>query len=99
MEEKLKIKLSIADRVYPLTIDPKQEEGLRKAAKNIDQLAKRFEQNYAVRDKQDVLAMCALQFASKIEQGGINASESIEVAKERLKALDELVQLKLGGLE
>ena len=30
MEEKLKIKLSIADRVYPLTIDPKQEEGLRK---------------------------------------------------------------------
>ncbi|MEM1338121.1 MAG: cell division protein ZapA [Bacteroidota bacterium] len=96
MEEKLKIKLSIADRVYPLTIDPRQEEGLRKAAKNIDHLAKRFEQNYAVRDKQDVLAMCALQFASKIEQGGINTSESIEVAKERLKALDELVQQKLG---
>jgi len=34
MSEKLKIKLSIADRVYPLTIDPSQEEGLRKAAKN-----------------------------------------------------------------
>ncbi len=96
MEEKLKIKLSIADRVYPLTIDPRQEEGLRKAAKNIDQLAKKFEQNYAVRDKQDVLAMCALQFASKIEQGGISASESINEAKERLKALDELVQVKLG---
>ena len=47
MEEKLKIKLSIADRVYPLTIDPKQEEGLRKAAKNIDFLARKFEQNYA----------------------------------------------------
>ena len=72
MEEKLKIKLSIVDRVYPLTIDPKQEEGLRKAAKNIENLAKKFEQNYAVRDKQDVLAMCALQFASKIEQGGID---------------------------
>ena len=72
MAEKLKIKLSIADRVYPLTIDPFQEEGLRKAAKNIEQLAKKFEQNYAVRDKQDVLAMCALQFASKIEQKGID---------------------------
>ena len=36
MDEKLKIKLSIADRVYPLTIDPRQEEGLRKAAKNIE---------------------------------------------------------------
>ena len=51
MSDKLKIKLSIADRVYPLTIDPAQEEGLRKAAKNIEQLAKKFEQNYAVRDK------------------------------------------------
>ena len=96
MEEKLKIKLSIADRVYPLTIDPKHEEGLRKAAKNIDHLAKKFEQNYAVRDKQDVLAMCALQFASKIEQSGINESESTKEAKEKLKALDELVHTRLG---
>lgn len=96
MSEKLKIKLSIADRVYPLTIDPSQEEGLRKAAKNIEQLAKKFEQNYAVRDKQDVLAMCALQFASKIEQGGIDQSEGTLKATERLRSLDELVNSKLG---
>jgi len=96
MQERLKIKLSIADRVYPLTIDPSQEEGLRKAAKNIEQLAKKFEQNYAVRDKQDVLAMCALQFASKIEQSGIDRSKGTEEVKERLKALDELVNSKLS---
>ncbi len=96
MSEKLKIKLSIADRVYPLTIDPSQEEGLRKAAKNIEQLAKKFEQNYAVRDKQDVLAMCALQFASKIEQGGIEQTEGTKEAEERLKALDDLVNSKLA---
>ena len=96
MEEKLKIKLSIADRVYPLTIDPKQEEGLRKAAKNIDQLAKKFEQSYAVRDKQDVLAMCALQFASKIEQSGINESENIKTATERLNVLNQLLQNKIS---
>ena len=89
MEEKLKIRLSIADRVYPLTIDPKHEEGLRKAAKNINLLVKKFEQNYAVRDKQDVLAMCALQFASKIEQTGINELENTATVKSRLKALDE----------
>jgi cell division protein ZapA len=28
-------------------------------------MMKQFEENYAVRDKQDVLAMCALQFASQ----------------------------------
>jgi cell division protein ZapA len=96
MSEKLKIKLSIADRVYPLTIDPKQEEGLRKAAKNIEQLAKNFEKNYAVRDKQDVLAMCALQFASKIEQKSIEQTEDTTEVTARLKALDELVSQRLG---
>lgn len=97
MSDKLKIKLSIADRVYPLTIDPSQEEGLRKAAKNIEQLAKKFEQNYAVRDKQDVLAMCALQFASKIEQKGIEHTEGTQEAEQRLQALSELVQAKLAS--
>ena len=96
MAERLKIKLSIADRVYPLTIDPSQEEGLRKAAKNIEQLAKKFEQNYAVRDKQDVLAMCALQFASKIEQKGIDKAEDSKEVVERLIALDQLVNSKLS---
>lgn len=95
MSDKLKIKLSIADRVYPLTIDPSQEEGLRKAAKNIDELAKKFEKNYAVRDKQDVLAMCALQFASKIEQQGIDQTTGTKEAQERLKVLSDLVQSKL----
>ena len=28
MGDKLKIKLSVANRIYPLTIDPSQEEGL-----------------------------------------------------------------------
>ena len=95
MAEKLKIKLSIADRVYPLTIDPSQEEGLRKAAKSIDQLAKKFEQNYAVRDKQDVLAMCALQFASKLEQGSLSSNEDSKLATDRLKALEALVEANL----
>lgn len=98
MDERLKIKLSIADRVYPLTIDPSQEEGLRKAAKNIEQLAKKFEQNYAVRDKQDVLAMCALQFASKYEQRDIDSNEDQEEALGRLKALGEMLGSELSQL-
>jgi cell division protein ZapA len=81
MNEKLKIKLSIADRIYPLTVTVEQEEGMRSAAKKIDNMIKKFEENYAVRDKQDVLAMCALQFASQVEQkqfnNTINGTETI----------------------
>tara|TARA_R110000868_G_scaffold358814_4_gene620569 strand:- start:19 stop:312 length:294 start_codon:yes stop_codon:yes gene_type:complete len=92
MSEKLKIKLSIANRVYPLTIDANQEEGLRKAAKNIEAMIKQFEQSYSVRDKQDVLAMCALQFASQVEQKTIDKENVNEHIEDKLHALDGLLQ-------
>ena len=93
MEEKLKIKISIADRVYPLTVDASQEEGLRSASKKIDMMIKQFEENYAVRDKQDVLAMCALQFASQVEQeqidNAMNGSETIDRLQKINAVLDQ----------
>ena len=89
MDEKLKIKISIADRVYPLTVDPSQEEGLRTASKKIDKMIKQFEENYAVRDKQDVLAMCALQFAAQVEQKQISKSQDDETSLTRLQNLDK----------
>ena len=91
MDEKLKIKISIADRIYPLTVDMSQEEGLRSASKKIDVMIKQFEENYAVRDKQDVLAMCALQFAS--ESMG-PAKNSIEPSKNS-QAREKVKQLNL----
>ena len=95
MSDALKIKLSIADRVYPLTIQAHQEEGLRKAAKKIEAMIKQFEQSYAVRDKQDVLAMCALQFAAQTEQKSINNGNEVQQAEEKLKSLNELLQKHL----
>ncbi len=91
MDEKLKIKLSIADRVYPLTVDMSQEEGLRSASKKIDIIIKQIEENYAVRDKQDVLAMCALQFASQLEQKQIDKSVDNVENNDRLKKINELL--------
>ena len=89
MDDKLKIKISIADRVYPLTVDFAQEEGLRSASKKIDTMIRQFEENYAVRDKQDVLAMCALQFATQVEQKQIDSSTGLEEALLRLAKMDE----------
>ncbi|WP_268847519.1 cell division protein ZapA [Flavobacterium aestivum] len=91
MDEKLKIKISIADRVYPLTVDFSQEEGLRSASRKIDAMIKQFEENYAVRDKQDVLAMCALQFASQVEQKQIDNIINGEETVERLNKINLLL--------
>ncbi|HMC01280.1 MAG TPA: cell division protein ZapA [Flavobacteriaceae bacterium] len=97
MSEKLKIKLSIANRVYPLTIEASQEEGLRKAAKNIEAMIKQFEQSYSVRDKQDVLAMCALQFASQTEQKTIDKQNVNEHVETKLNDINELLQSYLNS--
>src|SRR5690625_7731803 len=91
MSDQLRIKLSIADRDYPLTIKSDQEVGLRIAAKRINDLIKQFEKSYAVRDKQDVLAMCALQFASQYEQSILVMDYDKEESYKRLTGcLEEL---------
>lgn len=65
MDSTLKIKVNIANRTYPLTIKREEEEDIRAAVKQINEAVKRFEDRYAVKDKQDVLAMCALQIATQ----------------------------------
>ncbi len=78
---KIKVNVVIAGRTYPLSVaNTDEEQGMRSAAKNINDLIAKFEQNYAVSDKQDVLAMCALQFASKSEIVSLtNTKENTEV--------------------
>ena len=84
MSNKLKIKLSVANRVYPLTINPSQEEGLRLASQQINNLIKKFEQNYSVQDKQDALAMCALQIASGKKQERLNKENVMNDIEEKI---------------
>lgn len=63
--EELSVKVVIAGRTYPLTIKRSEEESVRKAARYINESIKKYEENYSVRDKQDLLAMFALQTASQ----------------------------------
>jgi cell division protein ZapA len=96
MADKIKIRVTIANRVYPLNIgSPNEEEGMRKAAKKINELVMRFEQDYAVSDKQDVLAMCALQFASALEINSINGDAAVKEATNRLTELHQLLVEKI----
>lgn len=87
MDEQLRIRVSIGDRMYPLKINPEREEGIRSAVKKIEELSQEFEKGYAVKDKQDVLAMCALHFASNIEQKDVQSNEEYEQAKVLLEKM------------
>jgi cell division protein ZapA len=97
VSNKLKINIIIAGRSYPLSVNnTKEEEGMRKAAIAINKLISMYEQNYAVSDKQDVLAMSALQFASKLE---ILSLDKTDTKKEEIQKLNDLTKLVSDHLE
>ncbi len=58
------LNITIAGRSYPLTVKKNEEEKVLKAAEMINDKIKEFEKNYGVRDKQDLLAMSALNLLS-----------------------------------
>lgn len=95
MSEKLKIRVTIGDRIYPLTINVEEEEGVRKAVKRINNLSAKFETSYAVQDKQDVLAMCALQFASQVEVKKVADQLGMKNVEDKLTEINSILDSHL----
>ena len=65
-ENKLSIKINVADRYYPLRIPAADEERIRMAAKRINEKIIQYHQRYTTRDIQDALSMAALQFMMRL---------------------------------
>ncbi|MBN2481370.1 MAG: cell division protein ZapA [Bacteroidales bacterium] len=66
MEEKLSIRINVADRYYPLKIERRDEEKIRKATRLINDKVLQYKQRYQDKDAQDFLAMAALQFVTRL---------------------------------
>jgi cell division protein ZapA len=78
------IKLEIGNRVYPMHVKPEQETLFLKAAQFINQRIKEYEQRYAVRDMQDLLAMAALELANQKFKNGDEPNFDLEAEHEHL---------------
>ncbi|GAB5539415.1 MAG: hypothetical protein Salg2KO_15180 [Salibacteraceae bacterium] len=63
----LSIKVTIANRTYPLSVLREEEEEVRKAAAYINERLKALQSSFAVKDKIDLLAMLALELT--LEKG------------------------------
>jgi cell division protein ZapA (FtsZ GTPase activity inhibitor) len=100
MGELLSVKVSIANRSYPLRVSKEEEEKVRVAAQSINQRMKEFEENFAVKDKQDLLAMCALQFASEtMGPPKSNEPSKNSQAREKVKQLNLILDEYLSMQE
>jgi cell division protein ZapA (FtsZ GTPase activity inhibitor) len=87
--EELSISLPIAERSYRLAIDKEHEELFRNAAKLIDKRIKDYSGSYAYKDKQDLLAMVALEYATGYLQNDQLLSEKETQWKSKLLEIDQ----------
>jgi Fic family protein len=102
MSEKLKIKLSIADRVYPLTVEPSQEEGLRSASKKIDaiecEMSAEFDASFSLAQQHSALQQAQQKleitkwiewFSSIIMIAQDDAEKTIQFTIKKVKFFDK----------
>ncbi len=87
--EELSISIMIADRPYKLVIDKEQEELVRRAAKLIEKRIKEYSGSYAYKDKQDLVAMVALEFTTSFLQNEKNVSEDETEVDQKLEEMDK----------
>ena len=86
---KLSLKVVVAGRTYPLTVNQGEELKVTKAAEDINKAIQMLQDNYAVKDMQDLLAMTALQLATK----STNTSPSAPIEPDYSSIEDKLEEL------
>ncbi|MGA2823945.1 MAG: cell division protein ZapA [Bacteroidales bacterium] len=82
------ISITVADRPYKLVVEKEQEELFRNAAKLIDKRIKEYSSNYAFKDKQDLLAMIALEYTVSFLQNEQVTRESELLLNDKLTGID-----------
>ena len=95
MDDKLSIKVNVADRYYPLKIERRDEEKIRKAARLINEKVLQYKQRYLDKDVQDFLAMAALQYVTRIIE--MEDKTDISPLEQKLQDLNEELEEYLKG--
>jgi len=92
------INISIANRNYPLLVKNEEErKNLLQAAEAVNERIRQYEKDYAVIDRQDLLAMTALHIAAELQTSrrhGKSNINSIDVSK-RIAEIENMVTSEL----
>jgi len=88
--EKISIKVRIGDRSYPVSVDAAEEEMVRHAARSVSERVRELEEVHAP-DRQDALAMCALQYALGALEAERKAYRQENDIREKVNELDGML--------
>ena len=91
MEDRVKIKVVVAGRTYPLKVTPDEEEHVRKAVDFIEERIKVIEEKYDIKDIQDVQALILLELASELSYIKQKQKKDIQVITDKV---DKLLQIE-----
>jgi cell division protein ZapA len=88
----LQVKVTLANRTYPVKIESREESHLRNAARQISTKIREFENDFGLNDKQDLLAMTALQLVTELQSHTAKSDQAekhVNVMEQKLDDLDQ----------
>jgi cell division protein ZapA len=85
------IQVNIGGRIYSPAVKTEETERVQKAASLINERMNAYEKTYAVKDKQDLLAMCCLQFATQYLENEQNYNTDRENVSGRISSLEKVI--------
>lgn len=86
--DKIRIKINIGNRTYPLVVNPEDEAQVKRAADMVNDKLRSYVDTYSVADQADLLSMCALFFAT--EMARINEQQE----REQSELADKLARIE-----
>ncbi len=100
MDDKLSIRVNVADRYYPLKVERENEERIRKAARMINEKVLQYKQRYSDKDVQDFLAMASLQYVIKLieEEEKLSDLQIPDTVRELIEKIDSALDEKSNSV-
>lgn len=93
--KELSIKIKIGNREYPMKVSADEEATIREAGKKINEKIRSFQEQFGIDDRQDLLAMVAIDsFVEKLQSNEIRQSTD-EVAMDQISKLNRLISAEL----
>lgn len=95
MNQKLSIKIKIADREYPMQVDAEMEGKLRLAGKMLNEKINAYAQQLGIQNKQDLIAMTAFDCMVELLTTQKVGNEIQEMLMHKIISLNELTSSAL----
>ncbi len=91
MDEVISLSVELGGRTYKLKTTLTDEEIFREAVKLITERMAVYAKSFTSQDKQDLLAMIAIEFSILHLKSTATNQKDIQIIKQKLSALDELL--------